>query len=220
MRPFREAASIDLHVDCDWLTLMNDSRTYLPYPDDLAILFDFDGTLVDTMPVHRKVWDVLFAPYGFQITDQWWADCGNLPLHPYVTSAIPNASAELAGELNLQAIELFNDHLHVIEPIEHVVTIAQQFHGKLPLAVVTGSYRDVVIPVLDAIGITGLFDLVVTADDVQHSKPAPDLYQLAMHRMSVAAGRCLVYEDSEIGVESARLAGVGRIVDIRTWPVD
>jgi HAD superfamily hydrolase (TIGR01509 family) len=83
------------------------------------------------------------------------------------------------------------------------------------MAVVTGGYRDIIIPTLDAAGITHLFDHVVTADDVIHSKPAPDLYARAASLLGVDPARCIAYEDSDIGIASALGAGVGTIVDIR-----
>lgn len=191
-------------------------------PDDTtkAVLFDCDGTLVDTMPVHREVWHQLFLRYDFVITDEWWEAWANLPLLPMVRHVIPDATPELAEELNVEAMAMYNEMLHKIEPLEHVIEVARQFHGRLPMAVVTGGYRDVVVPSLDAAGITHLFDYIVTADEVTHSKPAPDLYSLAMHKLGVEPEVCLVYEDSEIGMASAHGAGAGRIVDIRQWPRD
>jgi HAD superfamily hydrolase (TIGR01509 family) len=192
--------------------------THLPDATIKAILFDCDGTLVDTMPIHRAVWHELFLRYDFVITDEWWEEWANLPLLPMVQHVIPDATAELADDLNVEAMEMYNEMLHMIEPLEHVIEVARRFHGMLPMAVVTGGYRDVVVPSLDAAGITHLFDHVVTADEVTHSKPAPDLYSLAMRKLGVEPQSCIVYEDSEIGMMSARGAGAGRIVDIRQWP--
>jgi len=194
--------------------------THLPDETTRAILFDCDGTLVDTMPIHREVWHQLFLRYDFVITDEWWQEWANLPLLPMVLHVIPDATPELAEQLNIEAMEMYNELLHMIEPLEHVIEVARQFHGRVPMAVVTGGYRDVVVPSLDATGITHLFDYIVTADEVRHSKPAPDLYQLAMRKLGVAPEDCLVYEDSEVGMASARDAGAGRIVDIREWPHD
>lgn len=192
--------------------------SHLPDETTRAILFDCDGTLVDTMPVHREVWHQLFLRYDFVITDEWWEEWANLPLLPMVQMAIPGATSALADQLNVEAMGMYNELLHKLEPLEHVIDVARAYHGKLPMAVVTGGYRDVVVPSLDVAGVTHLFEWIVTADEVIHSKPAPDLYSLAMSKLGVAPEHCLVYEDSEIGMTSARGAGAGKIVDIRNWP--
>lgn len=184
-------------------------------PDTAALLFDCDGTLVDTMSVHRVVWAEIFGRYGFTMTDAWWADYCNVALVPFVQAAIPDAGVELAEELNRESMVTYMDAIHLVEPMEHVIEIAHEHHGRLPMAVVTGGYREIIIPTLDAAGITHLFDVVVTADDVAHSKPAPDVYARAASLLQVDPARCIAYEDSEIGMESARGAGIGRVVDIR-----
>ncbi len=145
------------------------TSAHLPGEGTQAILFDCDGTLVDTMNVHREVWHQIFARYGFTITDAWWDEWANVALLPFVRAVIPDASVELADELNAEGIELFLEALHRIDPLEHVIQVARDYHGRVPMAVVTGGYRDVVVPTLDAAGITGLFDLIITADDVTRS---------------------------------------------------
>lgn len=184
-------------------------------PQTEALLFDCDGTLVDTMGVHRIVWAEIFGRYGFAVTDEWWHEYCNVPLLPFVRAVVPDASAELATELNSESMAMFMEALHLVEPLEHVIEIARAHHGRLPMAVVTGGYREIILPTLDAAGITHLFDVIVTADDVLHSKPAPDVYARAAALLQVDPGRCIAYEDSEIGMTSARGAGIGRIVDIR-----
>lgn len=203
--------AMPLHLRIVW------SVTSLPSaaPDTAALLFDCDGTLVDTMNVHRVIWAEIFGRYGFTMTDQWWADYCNVALVPFVQAAIPHAGVELAEELNQEGMDMYMDALHLVEPLEHVIEIAHEHHGRLPMAVVTGGYREIIIPTLDAAGITHLFDVVVTADDVVHSKPAPDVYARAASLLQVDPARCIAYEDSEIGMESARGAGVGHVVDIR-----
>jgi HAD superfamily hydrolase (TIGR01509 family) len=188
-----------------------------PEPDTAALLFDCDGTLVDTMGVHRIVWAEIFARYGFEITDQWWEDYANVALMPFVRAVIPDASEELADELNIEGMARYMEAIHLAEPLEHVIEVVRAHHGRLPMAVVTGGYREIVVPTLDAAGITHLFDVIVTADDVVHSKPAPDVYERAAALLQVDPARCVAYEDSEIGMASAHGAGIGRIVDIRLF---
>lgn len=180
-----------------------------------ALLFDCDGTLVDTMAVHRAIWAELFARYDFEMTDAWWGTYCNVALVPFVRAAIPDASEELCDALNVEGMDMYLDVLHHVEPMEHVIDIARTAHGSVPMAVVTGGYRDIIVPTLDAAGITHLFDHIVTADDVVNSKPAPDVYARAVALLGVDAASCIAYEDSEIGMQSARDAGVGRVIDIR-----
>lgn len=184
-------------------------------PGTRALLFDCDGTLVDTMALHRIVWHQLFGRYGFEITDDWWEEYANVALVPFVRAAIPDADDALTEQLLQEGNALFLEALHLLEPIEHVVEIAREQHGRLPMAVVTGGFRDVVVPSLDTVGITGLFDCIVTADDVTDSKPAPDLYLRAMELLGVGPDEVAVYEDSEIGMASARAAGIRTVIDIR-----
>jgi beta-phosphoglucomutase-like phosphatase (HAD superfamily) len=186
-----------------------------PPPGTRALLFDCDGTLVDTMQLHRIVWHQIFGRYGFEITDDWWEEYANVAVGPFVRAAVPDADDALVDRLLDEGNALFLDALHLLEPIEHVVAIARAHHGRLPMAVVTGGFRDVVVPSLDTVGITDLFDVIVTADDVTDSKPAPDLYLRGMELMGVHPDECVVYEDSEIGMASARAAGIRTVLDIR-----
>jgi HAD superfamily hydrolase (TIGR01509 family) len=186
-----------------------------PEPGTAALLFDCDGTLVDTMGVHRSIWTEIFARYGFTITDAWWEEYANVALVPFVQAVIPDASEELADQLNVEGMARYLEVIHLAEPLEHVIEVARAHHGRLPMAVVTGGYREIIIPTLDAAGITHLFDVIVTADDVTHSKPAPDVYERAVTVLEVDPARCIAYEDSEIGMTSAQGAGIGRIIDIR-----
>ncbi len=167
------------------------------------------------MALHRIVWHQIFGRYGFEITDEWWEEYANVALGPFVRAVIPDADDALADQLLEEGNALFLDALHLLEPIEHVVAIARAQHGRLPMAVVTGGFRDVVVPSLDTVGITDLFDVIVTADDVIDSKPAPDLYLRAMALLGVGPDECVVYEDSEIGMASARAAGIRTVIDIR-----
>jgi beta-phosphoglucomutase-like phosphatase (HAD superfamily) len=191
------------------------ARRLEPPPGTRALLFDCDGTLVDTMQLHRIVWHQIFGRYGFEITDDWWEEFANVAVGPFVRAVVPDADDALVDQLLEDGNALFLEALHLLEPIEHVVEVARAHHGRLPMAVVTGGFRDVVVPSLDVVGITGLFDHVVTADDVVDSKPAPDLYLRAMELLGVGPDEVVVYEDSEIGMASARAAGVRTVIDIR-----
>lgn len=180
-----------------------------------ALIFDCDGTLVDTMGLHRICWHRILARHGFDITDEWWEEWAPHPVAPMVLDAVPDASPELIAEMADEGNRLFLDQLHLLEPLEHVVEIARAHHGRLPLAVVSGGFRDPVVRSLETVGILGMFDHVITAEDVAATKPAPDGYLLAIERLGVPAGSCVVYEDTTVGMDAARAAGIVDIRDVR-----
>jgi HAD superfamily hydrolase (TIGR01509 family) len=112
--------------------------------------------------------------------------------------------------------EGFLAHLDAVRPIEPVVRIAAAFRGRLPIAVASGGYRDTVTRTLDRLGLRDWFDALVTAEDTARHKPEPDVFLEAARRLGVPAERCVVFEDTDIGLEAARRAGMWR-VDVRPW---
>src|SRR5207248_3032980 len=95
-----------------------------------------------------------------------------------------------------------------ILPMEPVVAIVNQIHGSLPLAVASGGHKAIVVKTLDALGLTQKFDVIIGAEDYLHGKPAPDPFLEAARRLGVLAKKCLVFEDTQIGVQSAKAAGM------------
>jgi HAD superfamily hydrolase (TIGR01509 family) len=130
----------------------------------------------------------------------------------------------LAGEAGLtldctaiaaQKEQAFLDRLHLLEPIEAVVEIARQNRGTRKMAVASGGFRHVIEKQLRQVGIYDWFDALVTAEDTPRHKPEPDVFLEAARRLCAAPADCLVYEDSDLGIEAARRAGMPWI-DVRT----
>lgn len=180
-----------------------------------ALLFDCDGTLVDTMGVYRIGWHQVFAHHGFEMTDAWFATWGGHSTRTFVEAALPDADADRVAEVSREGHERFLESVHLLEPFEHVVEVARANHGRVPMAVVSGGPRVAVLASLRAVGIEHLFDLVVTADDVPAGKPAPDAYLKAIADLGVDPQACVAYEDSASGMASARDAGIPVIHDVR-----
>ncbi len=176
-----------------------------------AVIFDLDGTLVDSMGVHFTAWCEALAKHGsanvFQ-EDVFYA-MGGRPTTDIVK--------ELNGELGLKldpemvAVDKRNAFLKNLDQVvihEEVVSFAQSLRGKMPLAIATGGTRIVVEKTLQICGLSDLFDEVVTANDVKSGKPAPDVFLEAAARIEVAPERCLVFEDAPAGIMAAQSAGM------------
>lgn len=186
-----------------------------PPPGTEALLFDCDGTLVDTMGLYRICWRQVFGRHGFEMSDDWFAVWAGHSMRPFVSAALPDADEETVTGVAREGVELFLESTHLLEPLEHVVAIARRHHGRLPLAVVSGGPRSAVLASLEAVGITDLFDVIVTVNDVEHGKPAPDGYLRAIDLLGVRAEACVAYEDTGSGIASAQGAGIPVIVDVR-----
>ena len=177
-----------------------------------AVIFDLDGTLVDSMPAHFEAWCEALAKNGAPkdvFPEDVFYSMGGRPTADIVK--------EINGEFNLnldpEAVSLakraaFVRKLHLVELNEDVVAFAKSVYGKMPLAIATGGSRKVVEATLLATGLSELFDEVVTADDVKCGKPAPDVYLSAAERLGVAAVDCLAFEDAVPGLMAAQSAGM------------
>lgn len=180
-----------------------------------ALLFDCDGTLVDSLSLYRVCWRQVFGRHGFEMTDDWFAHHAGNDVHAFVRQAFPDASEDARTAIIDEGMALFMASTHLIEPLEHVVEVARAHHGRIPMAVVSSGLGHAVRESLDAVGITGLFDVILTLDDVEAGKPAPDGYLRAIELLGVDAAHCVAYEDSSTGMDSARAAGVPTVVDVR-----
>jgi len=183
-----------------------------------ALIFDCDGTLADTMPAHYVSWTATLKKHNLaeHWTEQRFYALGGVPTE--------NIIAQLADELGMtvdvtaiadEKEHAFHESLHQVGPIDQVVAIAAQHRGKLPMAVATGSQRWSVERILNHLKIHDWFDTIACADEVERPKPEPDVFLEAARRIKIDPTRCCVYEDSDLGIEGARKAGMG-VVDIRT----
>jgi HAD superfamily hydrolase (TIGR01509 family) len=180
-----------------------------------ALLFDCDGTLVDTMGLYRICWRQVFGRHGFDMSDEWFDTWAGHSTVPFVQAALGDVDDAQIDAVVREGVDLFLESTHLLEPLEHVVAVARAHHGRLPMAVVSGGPRSAVMASLAAVGISDLFDAVVTVSDVPRGKPAPDAYLRAIELLGVSADRCVAYEDTGSGFESAAAAGIPVIVDVR-----
>ncbi|MBI3871393.1 MAG: HAD-IA family hydrolase [Verrucomicrobia bacterium] len=180
-----------------------------------GLVFDCDGTLADTMPAHWVAWRLVAERHRFAFTEERFYALGGVPSRHIVEML----SREQGIALNAQAIALEKERAYLgglanVAPVKPVVAIALEHHGKLPMAVASGGTRPVIEMVLARLGIRHCFQAVVTSEDVVNQKPAPDIFLEAARRIGVTPERCRGFEDTDLGMQAIRAAGMDE-VDIR-----
>lgn len=183
-----------------------------------ALIFDCDGTLADTMPVHYRAWTAMLAGPGLPFTLERFYQLGGVPTGKIIAilAAEQGKQVDDIPRLTAEKERLFLELLHEVRAIEPVKAVAEAYRGRLPMAVASGGYRDTVGATLDVLGVRDWFDTLVCAEDTQRHKPDPDVFLEAARRLGAEPARCVVFEDTDIGLEAARRAGMHG-VDVRGW---
>jgi len=184
----------------------------IPAGDFAGYIFDCDGTLIDSMPVHYRAWDEAMRRNGMPGTldESLFYSLGGVP-----TRRVAQLIAAHYGiTVDVDAVFTEKENLFVklladVKRIEPVVTFAKRAVAQnKPVAVASGGPREVVHHSLKLAGLAPLFPIVVTPEDVAHGKPAPDMFLLAAKKLGVPASKCLVFEDAEPGHQAAAAAGM------------
>jgi beta-phosphoglucomutase family hydrolase len=180
-----------------------------------ALIFDCDGTLADTMPLHWRAWQTVARRHGFEFPEDRFYALGGVPSREIVKML----SAEQNRPLDPVAVSREKEaaymlYLQEIRPVEAVARIVRENAGKLPMAVASGGNQAHINEVLEHVGLRRYFKAVVTAEDVQRPKPAPDIFLEAARRLGVPPGLCRAYEDTDLGLQAIRAAGM-EAVDVR-----
>lgn len=180
-----------------------------------GLIFDCDGTLADTMPLHWRVWEALARRHGFAFSEERFYALGGVPTRDILAQLARGQGLNL----DCQAIarekeEAYLKLLEQVAPIHAIVEIARAHRDRLPMAVASGGSRRVIELVLRQLGIREWFAAVVTNEDVTRQKPAPDIFLEAARRMGVPPERCRAYEDTDLGMQAIQAAGM-EAVDVR-----
>ncbi|HEX6973925.1 MAG TPA: HAD family phosphatase [Vicinamibacterales bacterium] len=174
-----------------------------------AYLFDCDGTIADSMPLHYKAWCQALGEWNCVFSEQDFYAWGGMPVREIIERLAREQGLELPViELAERKESLYFSRLAELMPVPAVVEHIHAQHGRLPMAVVSGSTRECVEKSLDALGLLDRFDAVVCAEDYTNSKPHPEPFLVAAERLGVAPDTCLVFEDTDMGIEAARAAGM------------
>ena len=181
-----------------------------------GLVFDCDGTLADTMPLHWRAWQIIAAKYKLHFPEDRFYSLGGVPSRDILKMLAQEQGVTLDHvKAAHEKEEAYLPLMSTVEPIHAVVEIAQKNFGKIPMAVASGGTQPIIVGVLEHLEIRHLFNAVVTSEMVTNQKPAPDIFLEAARRIGVDPKFCRGYEDTDLGMQAIRSAGMDA-VDVRT----
>lgn len=185
-----------------------------------GIIFDCDGTLADSMPLHWRAWQAVTLRHQLHFPEDRFYSLGGVPSRDILKvlgeeQNIPIDPLAVAKEKEHEYLKLLDQ----VNPIHEVVGVAHHYAGRIPMAVASGGIKTIIERVLIHLGIRELFQAVVTSEDVTRQKPAPDIFLEASRRLGIPPEKCRAYEDTDLGLQAIRAAGMDA-VDVRHLRAD
>lgn len=181
-----------------------------------AVVFDCDGTLLDSMPYHFEVWVKTCNVFGVHLDQKLMADTAGKPVHElydYLCS-LSGVVADHDAYFNLLS-ENYKTATNKVALIEPVMNLVREAKARgLPVGVASGGTREHVMRSLTATGIIDLFDAIVVGEDVKRGKPQPDAFLLAAEKLGVAPEFCVGFEDAPLGIQAIEAAGYMSAIDV------
>lgn len=186
-----------------------------------AYLFDCDGTIVDSMPLHYQAWKKALSEWKCEFSEELFYRWGGMP----VAEVIATLNRERGLQMPVEEVEhrkenLYYEYLPQLKAIPEVLEHIEMQHGRIPFAVVSGSTRESVIASLSVVKLLDQFDTLVCAGEYQKSKPDPEAFLMAAANLHVAPEVCLVFEDTEMGIQAANAAGMASVKVPPPWERD
>lgn len=175
-------------------------------------IFDCDGTIADTMPIHFRAWTRAMREFGGEFPEDLFYSWGGKPTDVIVGELNKIYGLSMDVEVTARTKESYYlAAVSEVKPVGPVLDFARRIHGTAPMAIASGGHHYLVDATLGALGIAGLFDAVVCAEDYVNGKPAPDPFLEAARRLGVPPGECVVFEDSPTGITAAEAAGMAHV---------
>lgn len=185
------------------------------HPDARALIFDLDGTLSNSLPVHIATWNKVGEMYGFKFDPQILIELTGMPTLAFAQRIKEQYKLDVdPEEIVRQKQQSFWDSSSLLEPVIEITAIVKEYHTRLPMSVGTGASRRSAEVQLEALGIAKYFDYIVSAGDVTRHKPEPDTFLECARLMKVQPSLCQVFEDGDLGIEAAKRAGM-IVTDVR-----
>lgn len=181
----------------------------LPTGEFRAYLFDCDGTIADSMPLHYVAWRTALAEWKCPFSEELFYSWGGFPVAKIISLLNEKRRLKMPiDEVARRKEQLYYDAIHNLKAVPEVLEHIEAQRGRIPFAVVSGSTRDSVETSLRALKLLDRFETLVCAGDYRKSKPDPEGFLVAAKRLAVEPRDCLVFEDTEMGIEAARAAGM------------
>lgn len=190
----------------------------LPAGEFKAYLFDCDGTICDSMPLHYVAWKSVLSEWNCEFEEDLFYAWGGMPVAEIIASLSERHGLTLpVADIQRRKEEMFYAHLPQMKAVPEVLEHIHAQHGQIPFAVVSGSTYESVRASLMTLSLLDRFETLVCAGDYTHSKPHPEPYLMAADRLGIAPEDCLVFEDTEMGIESATAAGMASVKVPAPW---
>lgn len=177
-----------------------------------GLIFDMDGTIVNSMPGHVESWRQTAQIYDFPINEQDIYDMGGVPSDKIVSILNQKYNLNLDPiKVSGKKREIFADIQDSIEIIPHTVEILKKHANEKKIGIGTGAVKQNVYHILENLQLMPYLDTIVTASDVKNHKPAPDTFLLVAKQLGLKPNECIVFEDTQIGINAAHAAGMNAI---------
>jgi HAD superfamily hydrolase (TIGR01509 family) len=193
-------------------------RLELPPGVFKAYLFDCDGTVADSMPLHYVAWSRALSEWNCEFSEELFYTWGGMPVVEIISTLNKQYGLNMPVErVAKRKEELYFEILPQLKAVPEVLEHIEASHGRIPFAVVSGSTRDSVTASLEALKILDRFETLVCAGDYRRSKPDPEPFLVAAARLGVAPQDCLVFEDTDMGIQAATAAGMASVKIPQPW---
>lgn len=179
-----------------------------------ALIFDMDGTLVDSGQLHEVAWTETLTRFAIPIDRPYMRSLAGVPTKGTLELLIEKFNCEVSAttiEMNEFKEAFVREHMHKYVKPTALLEIVKKYHGKKPMAVGTGAYTQEAETILRLCGLDQFIDVVVGADQVSNPKPAPDTFLRCAELLKASPARCVVFEDAQMGLLAARNAGMEAI---------
>jgi HAD superfamily hydrolase (TIGR01509 family) len=193
-------------------------RLKLPEGSFKAYLFDCDGTIADSMPLHYRAWKRALGEWDCEFEEKLFYAWGGMPVAEIISTLNQQHGLRMPVEAVASRKEsLYFDLLPELKAVPEVLEHIEAERGRIPFAVVSGSTRESVTASLVSLKLLDRFHTMVCAGDYTKSKPDPEAFLMAADRLGAAPEDCLVFEDTEMGIQAATAAGMSSVKVPPPW---